>query len=302
MRYKQQLEDYLSKKVETMLLPVLGTGQVIVRVSAEIETESTTQTQERYDPEGQVARTESTTEDVSNTSEARSGGAAGISANVPGPGTSGQDQTSRPTNSTETNRKTHTKSYEINRTLTNTVRNPGTVRNITASVFIAQKMSEVPANAPAGTKPVPQPRSSDEIQSLRQIVMNALGLRLAPNQTPESLVSIKEMNFTVEPVSQQIATIQNETRIQSWMDTGSRYLAVGAAAGLFYLFLRLLKKQKPESVPVELLVDTPSHNPRAGYQLSAGSLTPEMLNDLIKQKPVNVGTALRDWASIKKVS
>ena len=109
-----------------MLLPVVGAGQVVVRVSAEIETESTTQTQERYDPEGQVVRNQTTTEDVSNSTEARSGGVAGISANVPDRN-SGQPDQARPVNTTETTRKNHTTSYEINRTLTNTTRNPGSI-------------------------------------------------------------------------------------------------------------------------------------------------------------------------------
>ena len=39
MRYRQQVEDYLAKKVETMLATVIGPGNAVVRVSAEIETE-----------------------------------------------------------------------------------------------------------------------------------------------------------------------------------------------------------------------------------------------------------------------
>jgi flagellar M-ring protein FliF len=84
MRYRQQVEDYLSKKVETMLAQVIGPGNAVVRVSAEIETEATTSTQEKYDPEGQVVRSQTITEDVSNASEQRaSGGAVGVSANTP---------------------------------------------------------------------------------------------------------------------------------------------------------------------------------------------------------------------------
>ena len=46
MRYRQQVEDYLAKKIESMLVPVVGTNNAIVRVSAEIETEATTLMQE----------------------------------------------------------------------------------------------------------------------------------------------------------------------------------------------------------------------------------------------------------------
>jgi flagellar M-ring protein FliF len=59
------------------------------------------------------------------------------------------------------------------------------------------------------------------------------------------------------------------------------------------IFLRLLSRQKPEPVPVEVLAMPPE---MAARSLQIGSaVTPEMLNELIKQKPVNIGTALRDW-------
>lgn len=301
MKYKQQVEDYLSKKVETMLVPVLGSGQVVVRVSADIDTESSTQTQERYDPDGSVVRTQNTTEDTSKSTEARSGGATGIAANVPAGGQAQADAGARPITETETTRKNLTTQYEINRTLTNVTRLPGGIRNLSAAVFVAQRIVQPAEGTPAGTKPTPQPRTPEELQALRQIVMNALGLKLAPNQAPESIVSLQEMPFAAEPASQQIATIQSETRVQSWLDTGSRYGAVALAAGLFYLFLRLLKKQKPEPVPVELLADVPVNQQRGALQLNGSSLTPEMLNELIRQKPANVGAALRDWMNVKKV-
>lgn len=305
MRYKQQIEEYLSKKVESMLLPVLGHGQVVVRVSADLETESTTLTQERYDPEGQVVRTQTTTDDISNSSEARSGGQTGISANVPDRAGGGQEQ-ARPVNTTETSRKTQTTSYEINRTLTNITRNPGAVKNLSAAVFIAQRKA-APATGPeAATQPKVEgaKRSPEEMQALRQLVMNALGMRLAPNQSPDTLVSIQEVPFNEETVTEQIASIQSETRMQSWLSVGSRYFAVAIAVGAFLYFLRMLKKQKLEPVPVELLADAPSsshHHQRAAMQLNSGSLTPEILNELIRQKPANVGTALKDWMNIKKV-
>ena len=51
----------------------------------------------------------------------------------------------------------------------------------------------------------------------------------------------------------------------------------------------------PEPVPVEVLSMTPEAAQRA---LPSGSgITPDLLNELIKQKPANVGVALRDWVA-----
>jgi flagellar M-ring protein FliF len=298
MRYRQQIEDYLAKKVETMLVPVLGAGNAVVRVSAEIETEATTSTQEKYDPDGQVVRTQTQTEDVTNSTEQRTGGATGVSGNTPDkPVTDAAP--ARTGNISESNRKNRTISYEINRTLINTSRQPGSIRNLTAAVFVAQRYAPVPADAAPGTQPVPQPRSAEEIRSLRQIVINALGLKAADGQELDSLISLQELPFMAESVSEQITQIQSETRLQGWIETAGAYVPLAIGVIVLLVFVRVLRRQKPEPVPIELL-SAPAPAGAANGQNGHGMLTPDMLNQLIQQKPANIGVALRDYMAVKK--
>jgi len=308
MRYRQQVEDYLSKKVETMLATVIGPGNAVVRVSAEIETEATTQTSEKFDPDGQVVRSQTQTEDVTNSSEARSaGGATGVSANIPDKNATASEA-ARPLSTSEQQRKNRTTTYEINRTTTNTTRNPGAIKNVTAAVFIAPRLA--PAAAPtvgADGKPVPaappkiQKRSAQELEALRQIVINALGLKPLAGQMPEALVSLQETEFQVaEHLPAQVeAARSNETRLQGYFELASRWAAVAGAALVLLVFWRMLKRQKPESVPIEVLSLTPENSSRSIP--NASSVTPQMLNDLIRQKPANIGIALRDWVSADTV-
>lgn len=289
MRYRQQVEDYFAKKVETMLLPVVGVNNAIVRVSAEIETEATTTTQEKYDPEGAVVRSQTVTEDISNSTEAKAGGNVGVSANTPDKPSA--TEAARPTNVSESNRKNRTTSYEIGRSVTNVTRQPGSIRNLTASVFLAERG--------VGADGKSLKRSPEDLQALRQIVINALGVKAAPGQTLDSLVSLQEMPFQAEPVSKQIQQIQSETRVQGWLETASRYVAVFVAMVVLLIFWRMLKKQKIEVVPMELLGEGGDPTKRALQ--GNGVLSPEILNELIRQKPANIGTALRDWVAVKKV-
>lgn len=301
MRYRQQVEDYLSKKVETMLASVIGVGNAVVRVSAEIDTEATTQTSEKFDPEGQVVRTQTQTEDVTNSSESRAaGGATGVSANVPEK-SGGTAEVARPLSTSEQNRKNRTTTYEINRTTTNITRNPGTVKNLSAAVFIAAKMvtPALPADAPKGT-PVPEPqaqkRTQKEIDDLRQIVVNALGLKPAAGQSLDSIVSLQEVPFQgAIAMPGQVDPAVGETRLQSWVAVSSRWAAVAGAAVVLLVFWRMLSKQKLEPVPIEVLSMTPDAVTR--NVSNSNSITPELLNELIRQKPANVGVALRDWVS-----
>ena len=300
MRYKQQVEDYLSRKVETMLAQVIGPGQAVVRVSADIETEATSITAEVFDPEGQVVRSQTATEDINNTTETRAGGGAvGVSANVPEKAATAEGAANRPISNSEQNRKNRTTTYEINRTLTNTTRNPGTIRNVSAAVLVAQRPPLIPAGAtpPAegapAPQPVPQPRSAEELTALRQVVVNALGLKPEPGQSLDTLVTLQEVPFAAEPVAEQLQAIQAENKWQGWIEAGSRWSAVAGAGIVLLVFLRLLSRQKPEPVPVEVFAMPPE---MAARSLQNGSaVTPEMLNELIRQKPVNIGTALRDW-------
>ncbi len=297
VRYKQQVEDYLGKKVETMLAAVIGPGNAVVRVSADIDTEATTEMSEKYDPDGQVVRSQTIVEDVTNSSEQHTtGGATGVSANVPEKAAA-NEASARPTSVSEQNRKNRTTNYEINRVTTNTTRNPGTIRNVTAAVFVAPRTTPAAVGADGKTtgEPQVQKRTPEELNALRQVVVNALGLKPAPGQTLDSIVALQEMTFAAEPVAQQVQAIQSENRIQGWVETASRWSAVAGAAVVLLVFMRILSKQRPEPVPVEVLSMPPD---QAARSLQNGSsVTPDMLNLLIRQKPANVGTALREWVA-----
>ncbi len=299
MRYRQQVEDYLSKKVETMLSAVIGPGNAVVRVSAEIETEAITQTSEKYDPEGQVVRSQTQTEDVNNSTEARSGGgASGVSANVPEKAAA-NPEASRPVSTSEQNRKNRTTTYEINRVTTNTTRAPGSVKTVTAAVFITPRPAvPPPAGAAPGTAPTPAPRRTpQELEALRQIVVNALGLRPVNGQPVDTLVSLQETEFValVQSEAALEAVRANTPAWQTYVDLASRWAPVAGAVFALLMFLRMLAKQKPEPVPVEVLAMPPGDAARA--LPNANNVTPELLNELIRQKPANVGIALRNWVN-----
>jgi flagellar M-ring protein FliF len=302
MRYRQQVEDYLSKKVETMLATVIGPGNAVVRVSAEIETEATTLSSEKWDPDGQVVRVQTVTEDTTNSSESRAaGGATGVSANVPEK-SAGVTEAARPVSVSDQTRKNRSTTYEINRTTTNVTRNPGTVKSVSAAVFVAPRVT-MPAAAAVGAdgKPAPasapqvQKRSALELDALRQIVVNALGLKPAPGQSLESLVSLQETEFQAAEAPAQLAAMQGEGKLSGWLEAASKWVAVAGAVGVLALFWRLLSKQKPEPVPIEVLSMQPENASRSLSNTS--NVTPELLNDLIKQKPANIGIALREWVS-----
>ncbi len=296
IRYRQQVEDYLSRKVESMLAQVIGPGNAVVRVSAEIDTEATTLTEEKFDPEGQVVRSQTSTEDKSNSTESRAGGGSvGVSANVPEKAAANpNDSGARPTSTTEQDRVNRTTTYEINRVLTNVTRNPGSIKSLTAAVFIAPR-AVAPGSAP-GT--APEKRTAEELNGLRQVVINALGLKAAPGQSMDSIVTLEEMPFVGEPVAQEVQAMQSQGRWMEWLEIARRWSGVVVGAGALLLFLRMLSRQKAEPIPVEVLALPPDAAARA--LPSSSAVTPDALNELIRQRPANIGAALRDWVATNK--
>jgi len=51
---RRNFEQYLSKKAEGMLEKVLGPGEAVVRVSAEINWDTISRSEEKFDPDGEV--------------------------------------------------------------------------------------------------------------------------------------------------------------------------------------------------------------------------------------------------------
>jgi flagellar M-ring protein FliF len=302
VKYRQQTEEYLAAKVETMLAKVLKPGNAVVRVAAEINTQALTRTEETFDPEGQVPRQETLIEDTQSTREEAPEGAAGVgtAANVP----TDRPPQQVPTKSSDTARSSRTQSYEIHKTLTNIVQNPGEITRVTAAVFLAERSAETGE---------PLPRTPQEIDSIRSMVINTLGIVVPKNESPADFVSITEMPFPLSSLAPDPAA----DRFGQYMEFIRPIAALVIAAIVFGIFFFMLRRAKPEEISFELVEDSMQNQP-AGALPDAQPLgdgeeeqkpdpmsflpaaknlkvSPELLNQLIRQKPENVGATLREW-------
>ncbi|MGB8170730.1 MAG: flagellar basal-body MS-ring/collar protein FliF [Chthoniobacteraceae bacterium] len=279
MKLRKSVEDYLSGKAETMLSKVLGPGAAVVRVSADIDSESTTRTEERYDPDTQVVRTETSTDDTTITKEtetsptADTGAGAGAGANTPG--FRGEGPNAQKTlKDSEQSKKNKTQNYEINRITINSVKGPGSIARVTAAVFVASKAT---------------PRTPAEMDGLRRMVANSIGIK-GEDKELMKIVTLEEVSFE-NPAEPKTGALDTLLAHPDLLKNG---IAIGVALILFVMFLRMLKGAKPDEIPMELLEAQRSTQLE---EAAAGPVTAQMLNDMIRQKPDNVGLALRDWMS-----
>ncbi|MDO1558178.1 flagellar basal-body MS-ring/collar protein FliF [Brevundimonas sp. 2R-24] len=166
---KAEIEAQLTQRVQSIVEGVVGAGNARVTVTADIDMSRSTRQEQRFDPDGQVVRSTSTSESTSEDSESGTQGAATATANIPG-GTQEQAGFLGPSSrSGDTNEITN---YEISNTTTTTVTEPGQVRKLAVAVAV----DGVTAPGQNGQPGQYQPRSEEDMQRIRELVQAAVGI------------------------------------------------------------------------------------------------------------------------------
>jgi flagellar M-ring protein FliF len=178
---KSEVEQRIAKQVKQLVEGVVGAGKARVNVTADLELARVTVQQETFDPDGQVIRSESTSEQNSRDNDTTGSGQASVAANIPG---GGSDQNSNSSTSGSTDSTTN---YEISKTVRTEVQEPGTVKRLSVAVAV----DGVTAAGKDG-KPGPYtPRSAQEMQQIEQLVRSAVGF----NQDRGDQISVVNVRF-----------------------------------------------------------------------------------------------------------
>lgn len=293
---RRNLESYLSKKAEDMLEKVLGPGQAIVRVSADVNYDSMTTTQEKFDPDGQVIRTQTKNDESTDSATSANNTATGISANTATD--TNAPSGSAPVNNSKNRKTTSTVEYEIGKTETDTVQAAGGIKRLTAAITVATQMEGTGADR----KPVP--RSQEDMDKLRRIVSSALGADPARGDT----VALEEMVFNDQFATDLTQQLDSQQNRDYWMNLAGNlaYPALGLAS--IFLLFRMFKRTPVQEIPLGVPVGRlsakagaaagngqPARYGEFSYEPQPGVVTVDVLNRLIKENPNNMTQAIRDW-------
>ena len=176
-------------------------------------------------------------------------------------------------------RESKTTDFEISRTLKEEMQEPGAIIGRSAAVLIAKGES---------------PRTADQIQGIHDAVVNAIGARFDQVDL-ETHVTVHEVEFLPAFMGPAGETLnQFEHILQTYGHHIKNLVGIVLALVIFVMFLRMLKKFKPSDAEVQVL-DEDDQQLLSGTRSLGSGLTPELLNDLIQEKPDNVGTALRKY-------
>ncbi|MBV8578282.1 MAG: flagellar M-ring protein FliF [Acetobacteraceae bacterium] len=173
-------ELHLARAVEEMLERTVGPGHVRAEAAVEMDFDHLNETQERYDPDGQVVRSSQTVNSNSHTTEAANN--VSVQNNLPN-----ADAGANSSTGSQEGRQEETTNYEIGRTVRTLIREQPQIRRISLAVMIDG--TETPG--PDG-KPVWAPRSGDELARISALVRSAIGF----NEQRGDHVEVASMRFS----------------------------------------------------------------------------------------------------------
>lgn len=191
LAYQQQVEQRLELRAQDLLDKTMGEDKAMVRVSATLDFSKVEKTEELYDGEEPVVRSEQVNQEQSGTPAPA--GIPGVDSNLQGieplqGGGNSSNRTSRTTN------------YEISKTINKIINPVGTIQKLSVSILVADKTVPATGDSPATT----QPRTPEELQALQAMVAAALGLvtdrgdqinvlSMPFTETAEQIVSVEPM-------------------------------------------------------------------------------------------------------------
>jgi flagellar M-ring protein FliF len=281
---RRNFEQYLSKKTEGMLEAVLGPGQAVVRVSADLNWDTISRTEEKFDPDGQVARTTTVNDEDTEAATATQGGVAGSSPD------GNATNAPAPMNNSHSRKKVTNASYEINKSTSNIMESAGGIKRLSAAVFVAEKMDGTGADRKA------VPRTPEEKMKLQRIVESALGIEAGADASRKDDITLEEMPFNDSFSTEITQQFDKQEKRQYWTDLGFKLIYPALALGVVFLFWRTLKGVKTEEVPIGMpLGNGNGHYGKGGN--GSGMVTVDVLNQLIRENPGNMSQAVRSWMS-----
>jgi flagellar M-ring protein FliF len=179
--YQRSLEKDIETRIQTMLERIVGSDKAVVRVSSLVDFRQVELTEERFDPNGQVVRSEQRNQERSNgmNETAANGGVPGVASNVPAGQAGATPAPAAPSQTSTTNNqvKSEVLNYEVSRTVSRIVEPVGTIKKLSVAVLV-DGTYEAPAggDARAGEgKRKYVPRPAEELKRIEEIVKKAMG-------------------------------------------------------------------------------------------------------------------------------
>jgi flagellar M-ring protein FliF len=231
LSFQQDVEHRLQMRAQDLLDTIMGKNKAMVRVTATLDFAKVEKTQELYDADEPVIRSEQLNEESNGIQT--TGGIPGVQSNLQG-SSGGLASTEPPSNSSS-----RTTNYEISKTISKIVNPVGTIKSLSVSILVADRIV-TDENAETTTS---VPLSNEELKSIEKMVASALGI--VPDRGDK--INVVSMPFSESPEEEMVAQQLPDNLVYQYLPAIKIFLiAIGAL--LFYLLLirPIIKTMKGE--------------------------------------------------------
>ncbi|MBI1824145.1 MAG: flagellar M-ring protein FliF [Nitrospirae bacterium] len=303
--YQHTLEKKIEDNIQTLLEKVVGPNKAIVRVSSLLDLRQVEKTEEKYDPDGQVVRSEQKSdENLSGSSTAPgNGGVPGALSNTPpkAPATPGEGAKSN--NSTQ--KKNDVTNYEISKTTSRIIEPVGTIKRLSVAVMVDGAYEVTKGDKGQSTRKY-IPRSDDEMKKLSDLVKKAMGY----SDERKDQIEVVNIPFeaNAEVPSEEPAAPESINKMVQYAPYIKYALGGIVSLIVFFLVIRPVLKGLASTSPGEI----------SGVQMSQGQMaavgeayqqqqqqgipglpTREQVSQMAKQNPQLVAQVVKGWLKEK---
>lgn len=242
--YKLNYENLLKERIESMLGKTVGDGKVVAHVNADFDFAQRTTTEERFDPDSQVARRETILDEgpAGNGLTPTNAGGAGSDSNLPPPGSPSGGFVATGAAKSRNDRETE---YEISKTTAQVVETVPLLHRITVSVLVDGTYDEVD-DGEGGTRREFVARDASEMATYEEAVKNVIGYSEDRPGGVSDMVTVKSVAFQlneVEPFAEEAEPLMNPDLLRDLIQWG-----IVALIGLLLIFTVLRPAMKSVSV------------------------------------------------------
>jgi len=300
--YRTSVEQALEHKIINQLEPVVGSDRARARVSVEMTFDRVTQTEERYDPDGSVVRSEQVTSEDSTGTRSIPVGIPGVTSNLPEQAAGASEVA----NVSQLNRATETRNFENSRLTRVSEPAMGKIVRVSVSVLVDGKYRRlVDPDSGQITRQYAE-WSTEEITHFTRLVKAAVGY----NEQRGDAVEVINMQFQA-PLEEDISReIEETTRAREFMLDILRFtfLGVGLLALILFVIRPMVQRLSAKPEDLDLLMGLPATiGELEGEELeipttrdAAGIPPRDKIMELARQDPMGTASMVRSWLREKR--
>jgi len=309
--YLRQIETYYSQRIEAIVSPIVGPGNVRAEVRADLDFSQSEATSETFKPnanvDAQAIRSQQTMEDINGASNQAQGVPGALTNQPPGPATApttapaganaGPNVGSGGTSGTgSSSRRENVVNFEVDKTIRHVKDPVGRVKRLSVAVVVNYRAA-IPG--PDGQPGQPTPLTAQELEQINNLVKESMGFS-------------QERGDTVNVVNATFTETKTDVDIPIWKDPDNVYMAKSLLKNLivfglaFYLVFGVLRPllrdllKPPEGVTPEgfgigVGAEAEGAGEEGGVRKDSYADTLVKVKDFAKTNPQLTAEIIKEW-------